>query len=116
MSKLKQIIMEMAVSKLSEAEVKQTPLHSELKKLGDTHYQDGNGSESSSLFRGSKNAHFDTIHKMIQDRGYKKVYSGQGETEYHKSLNGGKSTAKATVRHDGKHVIRVGTITNLNHY
>jgi hypothetical protein len=114
MSGLKQIITEIVMSKL--AEVTHPPLHSELKKLGNTHFQPGNGSESSSLFRGGKNTHFDTVHKMATDRGYKKLYSRGGDTEYHKDLNGGKETAKITVRHDGKHVYSVGTITYHNHY
>ena len=118
MSELKKVIMEMAVAKLSEAEVKHPPLHSELKDLHkDTYHENGgSGSVSTTLFRGPKNTHLDKVHKMITDRGYKKVYSGRGETEYHKDLNGGKQTAKVTVNHDGKHVYSVGTITNLNHY
>lgn len=117
MSELKKVIMEMAVAKLSEAEVKQTPLHSELKSLGQHYYEGGgSGSESKTMFRGPKNTHFDKVHKMITDRGYKKVHSGRDGTEYHKDLNGGRNTAKVTVTHDGKHVYSVGTITNLNHY
>jgi hypothetical protein len=118
MSKLKQIITEMATAKLSEAGIKHPPLHSDLKKLHNDIYYEGGGSASvsTSRFRGKKNDHLDKIHKMITDRGYKKVVSGNGTTEYHKDLNAGKRTAKVTVAHDGKHVYSVETITNLNHY
>ena len=118
MSELKQVIMEMAMSKLAEAEVQHPPLHGELKKLQNDTYHEagGSGSVSTTMFRGPKNTHLDKIHKMVTDRGYKKVYAGRGEAEYHKQLNNGKQTAKVTVTHDGKHVYSVGTITNLNHY
>lgn len=98
-------------------ETQPTPLHTELKSLGQ-HYHEpgGSGSVTNTLFRGPKNDHFDKVHKMITDRGYKKVYTGRGEVEYHKELNGGRNTAKATVNHDGKHVYSVGTITYHNHY
>jgi hypothetical protein len=118
MSELKKVIMEMAVAKLSEAEVKQTPLHSELKDLHKDTYYEGGGSASVSttMFRGPKNTHFDKVHKMILDRGYKKVHADRNGTEYHKDLDGGKKTAKVNVNHDGKHVYSVGTITYRNHY
>ncbi len=118
MSELKQIIMEMAMSKLSEAEVQHPPLHGELKKLQNDTYHEAGGSSSVSttMFRGPKNTHLDKVHKMVTDRGYKKVYSDRNGTEYHKDLAGGKQTAKVTVNHDGKHVYSVGTITYRNHY
>ena len=118
MSELKQIIMEMAMSKLSESEVQHPPLHGELKKLqNDTiHEAGGSSSISTTLFRGNKNQHLDKVHKMLTDRGYKKVISHQTDSEYHKPLDGGKRTAKASVRHDGKHVYSVNTITYRNHY
>lgn len=118
MSELKKVIMEMAVAKLSEAEVKHRPLHAELKDLHKDTYYEGGGSASVSttMFRGPKNTHLDKVHKMILDRGYKKVYSDRNGTEYHKNLDGGKQTAKVNVNHDGKHVYSVGTITYRNHY
>ena len=98
-------------------ETKPAPLHSELKALGQ-HYHEAGGSSSvtNTFFRGPKNDHLDKVHKMLTDRGYKKVYTGRNGSEYHKHLDGGKQTAKATVTHDGKHVYSVGTITYRNHY
>ena len=118
MSELKRVIMEMAAAKLAEAEVKHPPLHSELKDLHKDTYYEGGGSASVSktLFRGPKNTHLDKVHKMITDRGYKKVHADRDGTEYHKNLDGGKRTAKVNVTHDGKHVYSVGTITYRNHY
>lgn len=98
-------------------EAKPAPLHSELKALGQHHHEPGGSSSvTNTLFRGPKNDHFDKVHKMLTDRGYKKVYSDRHGTEYHKHLDGGKQTAKASVNHDGKHVYSVGTITYRNHY
>jgi hypothetical protein len=114
-SPLKQIISEMIEQKLTEN--KSGSLHTELKKLGDTHYQaGGSGSESKTTFRGARNTNFDAIHKQITGSGHKKVYSDRDTTEYHKNLNDGKNTSKITVTHDGKHVYSVGTITQLNRY
>lgn len=98
-------------------ETKPTPLHTELKSLGQ-HYHEpgGSSSETRTYFRGPKNDHFDKIHKMMTDRGYKKVHSSRDGTEYHKKLDNGKQTATAVVTHDGKHVYRVGTLTYRNHY
>lgn len=118
MSELKQAIMEAVKAKLAAPAVQHPPLHSELKDLQKDTYYEGGGSASVSktMFRGPKNTHFDKVHKMILDRGYKKVYSGRDGTEYHKDLDGGKKTAKVNVTHDGKHVYSVGTITYRNHY
>ena len=102
---------------VKEVEGKLAPLHSDLKNIhNDTYYEGGNGSESRTLFRGGENTLFDTVHKMITDRGYKKVQSGRDNTEYHKDLNNGRNTAIVTVIHNGKHVYSVKTITQLNHY
>lgn len=117
MSELKRVITEMVMAKLSEAEVKHRPLHAELKDLHkDTYYEGGGSTEAKTLFRGQKNTHFDKVHKMVTDRGYKKVYSDRNGTEYHKDIEGGKQTAKVNVSHDGKHVRSVGTITIRNRY
>ncbi len=99
-------------------ETKPTPLHTELKSLSNDTYHEPGGSSSVSTtrFRGGKNDHLDTVHKMLLDRGYKKVRSDRNGTEYHMQLDGGKRTASATVAHDGKHVHSVGTITYRNHY
>ncbi len=114
-SKLKQVIAEMLEEKLTEN--KATSLHAELKKLGDTHYQaGGSSSETKTSFRGGKNDHFDTIHKMIVADGYKKVYSDRDTTEYQKQVAGGKSTATVVINHNGKNVYSVGTITRMERY
>jgi hypothetical protein len=104
--------------KLTEAEVKHPPLHGDLKKIhNDTYHEPGgSASVSTTRFRGPKNAHLDKVHKMVTDRGYKKVRTDRNGTEYNKDVNNGKQTAKVTVNHDGKHVYSVETITYRNHY
>jgi hypothetical protein len=97
--------------------IKTVSIHAELKKLCDTYFQNGGSSSvSKSFFNEPKNTYFDNVHKLIIDRGYKKVYSNYGDTEYHKDLNAGKNTAKVTVTHNATHVYSVSTITYLNHY
>ena len=113
---IKETINEIVRAKLSENTVK--PLHAELKELDkNAYYQGGGGSSvSTTLFRGPKNTYFDKIQKMATDRGYRKAITERNLTEYHKDLDGGKRTAKIGIRHDGKHVYGVDTITYRNHY
>jgi hypothetical protein len=99
-------------------EAKETPLHTELKSLSnDTYHEPGGGSSvSTTRFRGGKNEHFGKIHKMMLDRGYKRVYAGNDRSEYHKPLDGGKRNATVVVNHKDNHVHSVETLTQRIHY
>lgn len=105
--------------KFMTEETKPAPLHTELKSLGQHYYEGGgSGSVSTTLFRGGKNSHYDKVHNMLTERGYKRVtHNRYGGSLYHKDLNGGKNRSEVEVSHDKDgHVHSVSSITKLIHY
>lgn len=122
MSKIKDAVVEKIQEKLSEAvtPITKNTMHAELKALGRHHFQPGGSGSETSINYGlaGPNNHYDAVHKILSDHGYKRVLHNQfGGSSYKKILNGGKNEARAEVRHTPEgHVYTVGTITHHIHY